>query len=139
MALVSVSAIYDGEQIRLLEAPPVHEPYHVLVTFVEPVGEQEAAPANREAFWASFGAWQDSRPAEATLEDIHQARRSKKEPQASETAHSSTLAEVGEPLTGDELATLLEAMDNLPLESDPVSDLSTTYRETLYPKHGKIP
>ena len=79
MALVSVPAIYDGEQIRLLEAPPVHEPYHVLVTFVAPASEQEVAPVNLERFWASFGAWQDSRPAEATLDDIRQARRSKKE------------------------------------------------------------
>jgi hypothetical protein len=59
MALVSVSAVYDGKQIRLLENAPVHEPYHVLVTFVEPAHEQEMLPQDRARFWASFGAWQE--------------------------------------------------------------------------------
>jgi hypothetical protein len=78
MSLVSVPAIYDGQQIRLLEGPPVREPYRVLVTFVEPA--RLARDLTR--FWASFGAWQDSRPIEETLRDIHAARQSKVEPPA---------------------------------------------------------
>ena len=78
MSLVSVPAIYDGKQIRLLEGPPVNVPYHVLVTFVEP-----ARPArDLSRFWASLGAWQDDRPVEETLRDIHTVRRSKVEPPA---------------------------------------------------------
>ncbi|MBI4790426.1 MAG: hypothetical protein HY782_25630 [Chloroflexi bacterium] len=44
MPLVSVPAVYDGQQVRLLEAAPVREPYRVLVTFVEPTG----APTHTE-------------------------------------------------------------------------------------------
>ena len=78
MSLVSVPAIYDGKQIRLLEIAPVRVPYRVLVTFVEP-----ARPAHDlTRFWASLGAWQDDRPVEDTLRDIHQARRSTVEPPA---------------------------------------------------------
>ncbi len=74
-------ALYDGEQIRLLEAAPVQGRYRVVVTFVEPEAEQ-ATGSEQERFWASFGAWQDDRPIDATLEDIHQARASKPEPPA---------------------------------------------------------
>ena len=78
MSLVSVPAIYDGKQIRLLEIAPVRVPYRVLVTFVEP-----ARPTrDLTRFWASLGAWQDDRPVKDTLRDIHQARRSKVEPPA---------------------------------------------------------
>ena len=80
MPLVSVRAIYDGERIQLLESAPVQGPYRVLVTFVEPVSGMPVATPNHERFWASFGAWQDDRPIEATLHDIHQARCSKIEP-----------------------------------------------------------
>jgi hypothetical protein len=80
MPLVSVPAIYDGERIQLLESAPVQGPYCVLVTFVEPASGTSVATPNQERFWASFGAWQDVRPIEATLRDIHQARRSKIEP-----------------------------------------------------------
>lgn len=81
MPLVSVPGEYDGERVRLLESAPVQGPYRVLVTFVEPVrGEEEASLGNLARFWASFGAWQDDRPVEATLQDIHEARRSRKEP-----------------------------------------------------------
>lgn len=80
MSLVSVPAIYDGENIRLLEKAPADEPYRVLVTFVEPVREQE--PDVRARFLHSFGAWQDDRPVEETLRDIHEARRSRAEPPA---------------------------------------------------------
>lgn len=78
MSLVSVPAIYDGKQIRLLEVAPVRVPYRVLVTFVEPT--RPARDFTR--FWASLGAWQDDRPVEDTLRDIHQARRSTVEPPA---------------------------------------------------------
>lgn len=78
MSLVSVPAIYDGKQIRLLEMAPVRVPYRVLVTFVEP--ERRVRDLTR--FWASFGAWQDNRPIEETLRDIHAARQSKAEPPA---------------------------------------------------------
>ena len=81
MPLVSVPAVYDGKRIQLLEVVPVQGPYRVLVTFVEPVSEQ-AKPSSLNRFWASFGAWQDDRPVEATLRDIYDARRSKIEPPA---------------------------------------------------------
>ncbi len=70
MPLVSVPAIYDGEHIELLEAPPVQGPYHVVVVFVEPAQEQAKA-SDTASFWASFGAWQDDRPVEVTLREIH--------------------------------------------------------------------
>ena len=82
MPLVSVPAIYDGKQIRLLEMAPVKIPYRVLVTFVEPArgrNEQEVSPRDLTRFWASFGAWQDERPVEKTLQDIHGARHSRME------------------------------------------------------------
>jgi hypothetical protein len=79
MPLISVPAIYDGEHVSLLENPPVHGAYSVMVTFVEPVKHTEQTP-NRSRFWASFGAWHDDRAAEAILDDIHNTRRSKLEP-----------------------------------------------------------
>ncbi len=81
MTMVSVPALYDGEHIQLLEVAPVEGPYRVLVTFVEPAEGQEAA-IDAASFWASFGAWQDERPTEATLSDIHEARRSRTDPPA---------------------------------------------------------
>jgi hypothetical protein len=81
MPLPSVPAVYDGTYISLLEAPPYRVPYHVLVTFVKPV-EESPATEKGSRFWRSFGAWQDDRPVEATLEDIHAARRSRPEPPA---------------------------------------------------------
>jgi hypothetical protein len=79
VSLISVPAVYDGEQIRLLEAAPVQKPYHVLVTFIEPVCEPEPS-RDLGRFWASFGAWQDERPVEEMLRDIHMARQSRSEP-----------------------------------------------------------
>jgi hypothetical protein len=67
MSLISVPAIYDGKRIRLLESVPVKEPYRVLVTFVEPTREEEKRPRELDRFWASFGAWRDDRPVDATL------------------------------------------------------------------------
>jgi hypothetical protein len=78
--LVSVPALYDGEQVRLLEKAPVHGPYRVLVTFIEPAGEPARPSRDLASFWRSFGAWQDERPVEETLRDIKKARRSKAEP-----------------------------------------------------------
>jgi hypothetical protein len=81
MSLVSVPAIYDGKQVWLLEAPPaVQRPYRVLVTFMEPAREPVTPPRDMARFWASFGAWQDERPVEETLRDIHEARRTRTEP-----------------------------------------------------------
>jgi hypothetical protein len=82
MPLVSVPAVYDGQEIRLLEPPPVRGRYRVLVTFVEPAGDESETPTDRARFWRSLGAWQDDRPVEATLEDILQARRSRSDPPA---------------------------------------------------------
>ena len=82
MSLVSVPAIYDGKQIRLLELATVQGAYHVLVTFIEPAHEEVTPPRDLARFWASFGAWQDERPVEETLRDIHEARRSRTEPPA---------------------------------------------------------
>ena len=80
MPLPSVPAVYDGKEIKLLEPSPVEGRYRVLVTFIEPTGNEDARPAERSRFWRSLGAWQDDRPIEATLEDILQARRSRTAP-----------------------------------------------------------
>lgn len=78
MPLVSIRARYDGEKIDLSEPAPVDDTYEVLVTFLHPVegnGEERDLPR----FMRSFGAWQDERPVEATLQDIREARTSKDE------------------------------------------------------------
>jgi hypothetical protein len=80
MPLVSVPAVYDGKEIRLLEPAPVQGYYRVLVTFVEPACDDNTPSADRSRFWRSLGAWQDDRPVEATLEDILRARRPRAEP-----------------------------------------------------------
>ena len=78
MPLVSVPAVYDGKRIQLLEKAPVQEPYRLLVTFIEPA--DRTVSRNLTRFWASFAAWQDDRPVEATLQDIHETRHSRQEP-----------------------------------------------------------
>ncbi len=78
MPLTSIEAIFDGKQVRLLEPPPIRQQYRVLVTFLEP--EPALSPVEQERFWASFGAWVDDRPVEATLQDIRASRKSKAEP-----------------------------------------------------------
>ena len=80
MPLISVPALYDGQKIRLLEKAPVKGAYRVLVTFVEPTQDEVSLSDDLERFWASFGAWQDDRPIESTLRDIHKSRRSRTEP-----------------------------------------------------------
>jgi len=82
MSLVSVPAIYDGKQVRLLELAPVQGAYRVLVTFIEPADEKVTSPRDLARFWASFGAWKDEQRVEETLRDIHEARRSRTEPPA---------------------------------------------------------
>ena len=82
MSKVSVSAIYDGRQVQLLEPAPVHQPYRVLVTFLEPDGENGVPRIGTEAWWESVGTWEDDRPVEATLNDIYGARQSRAEPPA---------------------------------------------------------
>ena len=42
--------------------------------------------------------------------------------------------DAADPLVGADLRALLAEIDRLPLESPPDPSLSTTYRETLYPK-----
>ena len=80
MPLPSVPAVCDGKEIKLLEPSPVQGRYRVLVTFIEPTGNEDVRPSERLRFWRSLGAWQDDRPIEETLEDILQARRSRAEP-----------------------------------------------------------
>ncbi|MFW6136203.1 MAG: hypothetical protein ACOC7N_05225 [Chloroflexota bacterium] len=79
MPLVSVPAVYDGEEVRLLEEARVKGSYRVLVTFVEPTPEGEPSGRDMSRFWGSFGAWRDDRPIEETLRDIYEARSSKTE------------------------------------------------------------
>jgi hypothetical protein len=82
MPQVSVPAVFDGERIHLLEQPPVSGAYRVVVTFVEPVNGTATAAPDRARFLASFGAWQDDESAEATVQSLHEARRSKPAPPA---------------------------------------------------------
>lgn len=44
-----------------------------------------------------------------------------------------------QPLVGEELVKVMERIAALPLESEPDPDLSTTYRDVLYPKNGDAP
>ena len=80
MVLVSVPAFYDGKEIRLLEAPPYHEPYRVVITFVEPASPSEQGTPDLTRFWSSFGAWQDDVPTDETMRRIRESRRSRTEP-----------------------------------------------------------
>ncbi len=75
MPLTPIRARYDGEHVHLLESPPVHGAYDVLVVFLEPAGTQEEGK-NLSRFWRSFGAWEDDRPVEAILHDIREMRAS---------------------------------------------------------------
>jgi hypothetical protein len=75
MPLVSVPAVYDGKEVRLLEPSPVQGRYRVLVTFVEPARDEEVPSEDRSRFWRSLGAWYDDRPVEATLSESPGRRR----------------------------------------------------------------
>ena len=70
MPLVSVPAIYDGQQVWLLEAAPVHGPYRVLVTFVEPEPNEVEASNHPQKFEELKGIW---RGIDLSLEDIQTA------------------------------------------------------------------
>ena len=80
MPIITLPAIYDGERVRLLENPPDHRRYRVVVTFLEPEENPESHPADTERFLASFGAWQDERSAKEIVEDLRSARQSRPEP-----------------------------------------------------------
>ena len=69
MPLVSVPAIYDGEDVQLLETAPVKGAYRVLVTFIEPTTEPVEEPQDFSRFWSSFGAWQDDEDSELSTEN----------------------------------------------------------------------
>lgn len=62
--------------LQLLQLPA--EDLFVVAQFVAHLRQQHSCNAAR--FFASFGAWRDDRPVEATLTDIHQTRRSRTEP-----------------------------------------------------------
>jgi hypothetical protein len=80
MSLVSVPAVYDGNEVRLLESISLEGPYRVVVTFLEPLPGAEAAPDDEAGFWASFGAWVDERSPDELARDIRAARQSRAEP-----------------------------------------------------------
>ncbi|MBI5079816.1 MAG: hypothetical protein HZC38_21350 [Chloroflexi bacterium] len=71
MSLVSVPAIYDGKNIRLLESVSVKSPYRVVVTFLEPIRDDTDKLRRSERFWASFGSWESEETAEETVKRIY--------------------------------------------------------------------
>lgn len=79
MPLISIPAVFDGTSIRLLEAAPFHEPYRVMVVFVEPVASPNAAGADA-TFESSFGAWQQDADEDELIAVIRADRRSRSEP-----------------------------------------------------------
>lgn len=69
MPMVSVRAVYDRGQVKLLEKPPVQDRYEVLVTFLAP---ESAAPAESpRTFQDLKGIWSGI---DISLEDIEAAR-----------------------------------------------------------------
>ena len=80
MSLVSVPAVYDGNEVRLLESISVEGPYRVVVTFLEPLPGGAGGLREEASFWASFGAWEDDRSPDELLRDIRAARQSKAAP-----------------------------------------------------------
>ncbi|MBI4739617.1 hypothetical protein HY772_08835 [Candidatus Woesearchaeota archaeon] len=75
MSLVSVPAIYDGKNIRLLESVSVKSPYRVVVTFLEPIRDEADKLRRSERFWASFGSWDSDETAEETVKKMYGDRR----------------------------------------------------------------
>ncbi len=67
MPLVSVPAIFDGQQVRLLETAPVRGPYRVLVTFVEPAHDRVEIGSHPRGLKELKGIWQGI---ELSFEDI---------------------------------------------------------------------
>ncbi len=58
MPLLSIPAIYDGNEIKLLEGAPVHGRYRVLVTFLAPEGTQSGEPYQPQSIIGLKGIWQ---------------------------------------------------------------------------------
>jgi hypothetical protein len=79
MPLISIPAVYDGKDVRLLEAVPYHEPYRVMVVFVEPVASVDS-PTDAATFESSFGAWQADADEDDLMTIIRAGRRSRSEP-----------------------------------------------------------
>ncbi len=79
MTMLSVPALYDGQNIQLLEKPPLMGEYEVIVTFVRP---HTAADNAWQAFMASFGGWQDDRAPEDHVAALYADRRSRPAPPA---------------------------------------------------------
>lgn len=75
--LIPKAYFHDLDNIEIVKSAE----YILIRTKKSPV---RSRPATRDfrRFWASFGAWQDSRSVEARLNDIYQSRRSKTEPLA---------------------------------------------------------
>lgn len=71
MPYISISAIYDGNEIHPLEPVPVTTPYYVVVTFLSPADDSDFESDRDRRFWESFGAWSDTRTTEEILADIH--------------------------------------------------------------------
>lgn len=87
MPLTSISAIYDGKDIRPLEPLPVSSPYLVVVTFLTPANGNAFQAERQRNFWESFGGWADERPTQAILDDIH-VGLSKPEPPPPKSLHA---------------------------------------------------
>lgn len=69
MPMVSVRAVYDRGQVKLLEKPPVQDRYEVLVTFLAP---EPAVPARSlRSFQELKGIWSGI---DISLEDIEAAK-----------------------------------------------------------------
>jgi hypothetical protein len=79
MPHITVSALFDGEKLHLLEDPPVKEPYQVMVTFIKPE-PKILTKEQLDRFRASFGAWKDKRSIKETITDIYESRTSKINP-----------------------------------------------------------
>jgi hypothetical protein len=66
MPIVSVRAVYDKGEVRLLEKPPVQDRYEVLVTFLAPKVSPVPA-AGKRTLKDLKGIWSDI---DLSLEDI---------------------------------------------------------------------
>ena len=71
MSQLSISAVFDGKEIKPLEPIPFASPYLVRVIFLEPAGEDLGQAEAHRRFWESFGSWVDPRPTTDILQEIH--------------------------------------------------------------------
>lgn len=69
MPMVSVRAVYDRGQVKLLEKPPVQDRYEVLVTFLAP--EPAESAEGLRTFQDLKGIWSGI---DISLEDIEAAK-----------------------------------------------------------------